>query len=57
MSDSLVYVFGCCVFCQGGDDGDSLTDEKFCGKKENVVTWHKGHKAHITTQTDCTLTR
>jgi len=21
-SDSLVYVFGCCVFCRGGDDGD-----------------------------------
>ena len=32
-SDSLVYVFGCCVFCRGGDDGDSLTGEKFCGKK------------------------
>ena len=31
-SDSLVYVFGCCVFCRGGDDGDSLTGEKFCGK-------------------------
>jgi len=30
-SDSLVYVFGCCVFCRG-DDGDSLTGEKFCGK-------------------------
>ena len=36
-SDSLVYVFGCYVFCRGGDDGDSLTGEKFCEKDLLII--------------------
>ena len=36
-SDSFVYVFGCYVFYRGGDDGDSLTGEKFCGKNLLII--------------------
>ena len=32
-SDSLVYVFGCCVFCRGGDDGRQLDGWKILRKK------------------------
>jgi len=32
-SDSLVYVFGCCVFYWGGGNGDSLRGVEICGKK------------------------
>ena len=36
-NDSLVYVFGCCVFYRGGDDGDSLTGEEFCVKNLLII--------------------
>ena len=29
----LVYLFGCYVFYRGGDNGDNVTGEEFCGKK------------------------
>ena len=36
-SDSLVYVFGCFVFCREGDDGDSLMGEKFSRKNLLII--------------------
>jgi len=36
MSDSFIYLFGCCVFYWVAGNGDSLRDEEFYGN--NLLT-------------------